>query len=621
VRDGITYQHVLVRRIPGIADGPPASDRDPGTAEYTAPALRITSPIAPFEAIEGTDENDRARGLRRFFVPIVSPVYAPPPLRAPGTPEARPEPTVEVARYLSVTLQGESDAGVVLALPAYESLGRLAPRREWDAGEPLREWGAEARAQLPEPILPTSLAHLGPLYDAAWEMLWDRVRTPRPESGLPGPYISTGPGFPHHQFVWDTALTTVAARYGHAHLPVAASLDLLYSRLFDGGYLHREHDTRDGSPALYEPDFSPNPPLLSVAEWNLAAITGDIHRLSAVYPALCEIHTWLRVNRRLPDGTYWTTGLANGLDNSPSLGDGYPDLTAQMAHDAETLARIADVLGKAEDKQAWLTELREIGEALNRYLWNEEQGIYATSLGDGGHNPTKVVTAFWPLWAGIVPPERAERLARHLRDPSSFGRHCPLPSLAADSPAFVPGGDYWRGSVWAPTSYAALSGFARAGYRDPARAATQRFLQVLYDVWSDTGKLWENYSSEAPSRRGSTSQPDYCWTALGPIALLLEILLGFEVDAVSGTVRWHIPPSPRGEGSIGVRRLPVGSARVSAVRNPDGSLTLDTDAEIFIELIGNGYDQALHLGAGRLEVPPPATGGGTEIQRNSANEE
>ena len=79
-----------------------------------------------------------------------------------------------------------------------------------------------------------------------------------------------------------------------------------------------------------------------IAEWKIANLTGDMARLAAVYPILSAQHGWIRRNRRLADGTYWTTGLANGLDNSPSLGDGYPDLTAQQAHAAEILGRIAD---------------------------------------------------------------------------------------------------------------------------------------------------------------------------------------------------------------------------------------------------------------------------------------
>ena len=88
---------------------------------------------------------------------------------------------------------------------------------------------------------------------------------------------------------------------------------------------------------------------MSLAEWKLASLTGDVQRLAQVYPVLCGYHQWLQANRRLPDGTFWTTGLASGLDNAPSLGDGYPCLTAQMAHDAEILSNMAHTNPHSKD--------------------------------------------------------------------------------------------------------------------------------------------------------------------------------------------------------------------------------------------------------------------------------
>mgnify|MGYP002063669834 CR=1 FL=1 len=104
--------------------------------------------------------------------------------------------------------------------------------------------------------------------------------------------------------------------------------------------------------------------------------------------------------------------------------------------------------------------------------------------------------------AGVAPPERVAHLARHLKDPSSFWRHHPVPSLAADSPDFRPPGDYWLGSAWAPTTCAAAKGFQRAGRLDLARDLTLLHLQRMSEVLRDTGHIWENYCSEA-STRGS----------------------------------------------------------------------------------------------------------------------
>jgi hypothetical protein len=604
VRDGVTRQLVSARPISGFTpDAPSLYIWSP--VEMPEPPLMLASDVLPGHAEEVTSEEERKRGLRRFYVPVANALDAPPPLREVGTPETRIEPTIEVARTLALTVAG-AQGSVTVDFPAFESLGHQAPVREFR--KLARPQFADLRAALPEPVLPPRLAWMERIYWYTWEMLCNLIREPKPESGLPNLYVATAAnGFLEHQFVWDSSFTAMCTAYAWRAFPATATLDLLYSRQFDGGYLHREHDVRDGVPAAYEPDFSPNPPITSVAEWILAALTGDRLRIAKVYPLLAAQHRWLQMNRRLPDGTYWTTGLANGLDNSPSLGDGYPCLTAQMAHDAEILGRMAHLLDRADEAAAWEAEHAAIGQALNAKLWSDSQQIYATSLSEGGHNPNKVVTAFWPLWAGVVPPERVENLKRHLLDPNSFWRHHPIPSLAADSPHFRPGGDYWLGSTWAPTNYAAIKGFARAGCRDVAFAAALRHIQCMSDVLAATGHIWENYCSEK-SERGSCSGPDYCWSALGPIAMLLEIILGFEPDALHNTLRWTPPPD---EEIVGIRRLALGAATVSAEcrRGADGTHHVDVQTDrpftLEIDLGGCRIRRDCPFGSTQFDVPAP----------------
>jgi len=159
-----------------------------------------------------------------------------------------------------------------------------------------------------------------------------------------------------------------------------------------------------------------------------------------------------------------------------------------------------------------------------------------------------------------------------------------LPSLAADSPHFVPGGKYWLGSTWSPTNYAAIKGFDRAGRHDLAVEATIRHLDCVTDVLTSTGKLWENYCSEE-SKPGSQSASDYCWSALGPIALLLEVLLGFEVDALHSTLRWN-PPA----GQVaGINKLALGPATVSLIQRAS-MIEVETDRAFTLEVNGRRFD-------------------------------
>jgi hypothetical protein len=596
-RDGVTWQEVQGRLMPDWRQ-PPTSGAQ--TTADTLPAWPLIEAADwPGQVHEATTDDDRRAGVRCLFVPV-GVTGALPPLRTPG-PDPRPEPEIEVAASAFLRVEGDS-GDVRIPFPVFESLGRLAPRREWR--QVAFPTDAEALLQrLPKPILPAKWAHLDELWQASWRMMVGLVRTPRCEGGLPNAYVTTSmQGFHNLVFVWDSSFTALAYAYGWRDFPCTATLDMLYSRQFDGGYLHREHDTASGLPMLCEPDFSPNPPLTAVAELQLARLTGGLGRLRQVQPLLTAMFEWLDQNRRLPDGTYWTTGLANGLDNSPSLGNGYPCLTAQMAHFAECLAEIAALLDQTETAAHWRLRHAEVGRALNAGLWSEEMKFYATSLPGGRHNSNKVVTGFWPLWAGVVPPERVEHLARHLKDPSSFWRHHPVPSLAADSPQFRPPGDYWLGSTWAPTNCAVIKGFQRAGRLDLARELVHRHLHVMGEVLRTTGHIWENYCSEK-STQGSWSSRAYSWTAVGPIALLMEVVLGIEPDAARRRMRWT---PPAGE-PLGVDRYPLGSATVRLEQQPGPKgdrIVVDTDRPFTLELVQNGRSRDIACVAGRTEIDP-----------------
>ena len=594
--DGVVYQHVLARQADWSLNGPPSIDLW-STADRAAPELAMC--LAGGETVRcGASAREHGAGIKRFYVPVGAVGYPAPPRRTAAT-DNRIEPVLETVGSLDVAVDGEG--GVVwLTIPVYERLGRNAPVQEYStACWPEYE---QARHRLPVPVLPEEMARFGTLYDEAWQMLFRLVRHPVKESGNRNPYIATCTHFTHSQFVWDTCFTTMAVAYGCRALPAYDTINLLYAAQHDGGYIHRETDTRDGMPILYEPDFSPNPPLLSVAEWQMALVTGDTARLKAVYPLLVGYHEWLRQHRRLPDGTYWTTGLANGLDNSPSLGDGYPCLTAQMAHDAETLGRIASAIGNGSDAAAWQREHEETTQAINDLLWDEKTAFYSTSLPDGGHNPNKVVTGFWPLWSGAVPQGRVEALARHLKEPKSFWRTHPVPSLAADSEHFVPGGQYWLGSTWAPTNYMVVQGFERCGRHGLALETALRHLDCMSAVYRDTGFIWENYCSEE-LKRGSWSMHDYCWSALAPVALLIEIVLGIRLDAIHHRIVWTLPPYD----DIGIRDLPFGHGTVSLIKTErygQRGIQVETE-EAFLLVLANENMQIDIRHGGFYSTPSP----------------
>lgn len=173
------------------------------------------------------------------------------------------------------------------------------------------------------------------------------------------------------------------------------------------------------------------------------------------------------------------------------------------------------------------------------------------------------MAGFWPLLAGICPSDRAAILAAHLTNPKTFGSLVPVPSLSRDDPNYDPQGTYWRGGVWAPTNYMVLRGLAENGHGDLAHQLAVRYLDALAKTYAEVEPptLWESNAPEAfkpalqPYIGGFVRRDFVGWSGLGPTAIFIENVLGFDVDAPQRTVTWHI----RLLEEHGVDALPIGA--------------------------------------------------------------
>ena len=184
----------------------------------------------------------------------------------------------------------------------------------------------------------------------------------------------------------------------------------------------------------------------------------------------------------------------------------------------------------------------------------------------------------------------------------------PWPSVARDDPAFRADGRYWRGSVWVPLAYVSSRALADHGHRELARTASTALLEHMVSTYVGhaPSTIWEAYAPVEPvpatDKDGRTSvRAEFCgWSALGPISMLIEHVLGFRVDATTQTVRWD----PGAEGRQGIRRLRCGATSVDAVADGD-EVVVETDHPITLVLDG----RAIQLGVGRHLLDRPGTAG------------
>ena len=505
---------------------------------------------------------------------------------------------------------------------ANEQRGVYFQKKAYDgARRPLPTFEA-CRSDLPTPILEDDTA-LVSMYWKCWQLAFQHLRKVRYGSPFVSDYIDEA--FNDNIFQWDTIFMVMFARYAHNVFPAVQSLDNFYCRQHVTGYICREISERTGEDFVYEGRKNTiNPPLFSWAEVESFGVTGDRSRFASVLPVLEKYVDWLnrdgntvtangkeweRYGRRAGDSKhrlYWNTGLGSGMDNTPRGGNGWVDMSCQMVIQYNNLAYMCDELGLKDRATINRMKSKEIADRINQWCWNPHDGYYYDVDNDGIQVKWKTAGTFWPLLAGVADAAQANRLVEHLRDPKTFWRPVVFPTLAADQKGYDPNGGYWLGGVWAPTNYMIIKGLQKYGYEDLASQATEKYLAAMANVYEKTGTVWENYAPESFSP-GKPAKGDFVgWSGCGPIALLIENVLGFRCDGVDNRLTWHLRRTDR----HGIQHLQFGNSTVSVVYDPPISsnarptITVTSDRPFELVIVQHRIRTTYHLHAGtqRLTV-------------------
>ncbi len=450
---------------------------------------------------------------------------------------------------------------------------------------------AASRHLLPQPVLGEHPLWLR-MHDWVWELTFKNFRQPEAKSGFHSNFID--PAFNENTFMWDSAFMTMFGCYGHRAFPAIHSLDNFYAKQHEDGYICREINTYTGQDfwERFDPDGT-GPAILAWAEWLHYLNYGDRERLKRVFPPLMAYHRWYHDFRTWPDGLYWATGLSSGMDNQSRVPDSarhhrhytWVDTNMQAALDCPCLQRIAEEVGRSEFVPELSQEFTHMCRAINERLWDEETAFYYDAAPDGRLSPVKSIGAYWGLLAEVIPPEREVRFIAHLSDERTFNRPHRIPAQAADSRGYDPSGGYWLGGVWPPTNYMVLKGLRARGYHDLAREIAWNHLQNIGQVFAETGTVWENYAPEkvAPGR---PARRDFVgWGGLGPIAVLIEDVIGIQGQRHEGLIFWDLYLTEE----HGVQRYPFGlegtvNLVADARPNPDTPPKINVETDVPFEL-------------------------------------
>ena len=456
---------------------------------------------------------------------------------------------------------------------------------------------------VPEPIYDARPDFIT-LYRKAWELAAEHIDESIP--GLPAVRHMDEACMRDRLWIWDTCFMVHFCKYSPEVFPGIESLDNFYLPM---------HDNFKSSCLTHHPD---NPPLFAWIEYEYYRFTGDksrIHRnlvekkyLQKHYDFLenqckigqmipgCAIHTaW----QKFENGYMWG-GNPSGMDNSPRANDQHYmiywiDAISQQALSALYIAKLADEIGENDISKEYMAKYEEKKQLINKYYFDEEKGYYL-DIEIFNLKPFDVLTpaSFWVMLAEAAPAERAARQIKTLTNPMQLGGFVPAPTVARNNPNFVPDGRYWRGGVWLPTSYMVAKSLEKYGYYDLAASFSEMTVNHMSKTYQEffPPTIWECYSpteySPAVSKfPGKYSRPNFCgWSALGPISMLLENILGFHrADAVSKRLDYHYRPDI---GRHGVRNFKFGEVKCDIIIE-NGTAEITTSSDFVFSVDGKDF--------------------------------
>ena len=447
-------------------------------------------------------------------------------------------------------------------------------------------------------------------HDKAWQIAFSNLRMPVKESGFVSAFIDTA--FNGMLFMWDSAFILMFGRYGSRAFNFQKTLDNMYARQHKDGFICRQlrEDAAGERFTRFDP-CSTGPQILSWCEWEYYKTTADKARLADVYYPLLAYHQWMAEHRTWRDGTYWSSGWGCGMDNQPRVQPGrnvshsnghmvWIDSTFQALLDAQCLKEMALELGHEEDIPELLEEIDLLIKVTNERLWSEEDAYYYDEWRNGQLSGVKSVASYWALLAKAVPADRLPRFIAHLDNEKEFKRPHRVPTMSADSPYYVDKGEYWRGSIWAPTNYMILRGLEAHQEDKLAHEIAMSSLEHVTKVFEETDTLWENYAPEfpAPGVRdpGLICAKDFVgWSGLFPISILYEYVMGIKGNPVQGKLRWDV----RLTEAHGIVDYPFGDTPITlkceerSSQDEEPVITIEADCPIEVEVLWQGGSKTI----------------------------
>ena len=490
--------------------------------------------------------------------------------------------------------------------------------------------------------LPRPICEEFPEYQEFYEKTWELARSHvKSIEGMPqNPYMDEA--FCDTQvWIWDTCFMSLFCKFAQEVFPGKETFRNFYDVLYNHKILPEVIPTKDepcwtgavpGQPMNVQVHLADNPPLFAWAEYENALIHGDkeyLYDLLYVKKDLQKHYEWIEglkaqtvlsgvlnptslINKGI--GYYWEGGCS-GMDNTPrgrvtkteenerpnNPNMLWLDAICQQALSAKTISKMFALLEDCKQEKEWLEKFKQKRDIINQYYWDlEDKFYYDIDYNDEHFYKIRTIASYWTLTGEIADEEQAKAMISYLFDETDLGGEIPFISLSRKDADFKKEGKYWRGSIWLPTAYATLRGLANYGYFKEAHCLAKKLFLAMLKTYQDyePHTVWECYAPDfyKPATQVDNEtivRPDFCgWSALGPISVYLEFVLGFHsINAFEKVVEWFNPSEF--EGKIGVKNLRFGDIVTDIVADKT-TCTVKSNADYTLKI--NGKDYFIHKG-------------------------
>lgn len=223
----------------------------------------------------------------------------------------------------------------------------------------------------------------------------------------------------------------------------------------------------------------------------------------------------------------------------------------------KALAEMGAVLGDGRADE-WANRAETLRALVEERYWMEDEGFYAIALdGDGEQCRAIGSNAGHLLFTGLPSHERARRVTRRMLT-AEFRSGWGLRTLAKGQARFNPM-SYHNGSVWPHDTALAAAGMARYGERHAVAMLLGEIYGSAAHFQMRLPELFCGFvreTGEPPIAYPVACLPQ-AWAA-GSVFLMMQAVLGLNIDAAEGLVEVNNPALPAGLDRLSITRLKVG---------------------------------------------------------------